>query len=125
METRFIDEQARKDETLYAMFIHLSYLTTYMIALPILVTLILWLVKKDESEFLDDHGREAINFQISLLILTVICFALFICGIGPFLLMGIPILGVVGCIMGAVAARRGEYFRYPMTFRIISSRAGS
>ena len=81
----------------------------------------MWLVKKDTSPFIDDHGREAVNFQLSLGIWNLILFAagFLTCGIAWILMLGVSILGVVGLIMAAMAANRGEYFRYPMTFRIV------
>jgi len=79
--------------------------------------LLFWLIKRDQSDFVDAHGRESLNFQINLL-------AWF--WLGVFLtplLIGIPILivagimGIVCPILGCAAASRGDHYRYPLTLR--------
>ncbi|MCA9304057.1 MAG: DUF4870 domain-containing protein [Phycisphaerales bacterium] len=127
---RAYDPDATSDERTYAMFIHLSLLghivlTVIAIAIPI----IMWAVKKSESPFLDDHGREAINFQISLLIWSLVLpviaaiVGFLTCGVGFVLLVPaalLPyILGLVGMIQASIAANRGEFYRYPMTMRFL------
>ncbi|HED54597.1 MAG TPA: DUF4870 domain-containing protein [Phycisphaerales bacterium] len=88
---------------------------------PPLVALTLWQIKKAESPFIDDQGREALNFQISLILLGLILIpvTLLTCGIGAILYIGIPILAIVGGIIGGVRASKGIYFRYPMCFRLV------
>ena len=106
------------------MFMHLTLLLNLTgIGGPIsfIAVLIMWLIKKDDSPFLDDHGREAVNFQISLFLWALILGigAVFTCGLSAIFLFAIPIVGAIGMIYAAVAANRGEFFRYPMTFRIL------
>ncbi|MFI4894661.1 MAG: DUF4870 domain-containing protein [Phycisphaerales bacterium JB058] len=88
---------------------------------PPLVALALWQIKNSDSQFIDDHGKEALNFQISLILLALICIPLiFACGIGiPLLVVGIPALAIIGGIMGGIRASKGEFFRYPMCIRVI------
>lgn len=88
---------------------------------PPLVALAMWQIRKADHVFIDDHGREALNFQISLILLGLILIPITIltCGVGAVLYIGLPILGIVGCILAGLAAGRGEYFRYPMTIRVI------
>ncbi|RMH28957.1 MAG: DUF4870 domain-containing protein [Planctomycetota bacterium] len=82
---------------------------------------VMWAVRRKDSPFLDDHGREAMNFQISIMVYFALGIALSPIGIGAVILaVGIPILRLVGCIRGAVAAHRGEFYRYPMCFRFLS-----
>ena len=89
--------------------------------IPPLVALAMWQIKNADSPFIDDQGKEALNFQISLILLSLICIPLiFMCGIGiPLLIIGIPALAIVGGILGGVAAAKGKYFRYPMCIRLI------
>lgn len=89
--------------------------------IPPLVALALWQIKNDESAFIDDQGKEALNFQISLVLLALILIpiTIFTCGIGGVLYIGLPVLAIVGGIMGGVAASKGQYFRYPMCFRVV------
>lgn len=82
----------------------------------LIVPPILWLTGRDRSGFIDDHGREACNFAISMLLLSVI---LFISIIGTFL-SWIPLALMLGfSIRAAFVASHREYYRYPMTLRIL------
>jgi uncharacterized Tic20 family protein len=99
-----------KEERQMGMFCHLGGIIGGFI-LP----LIIWLTKKEESEFIDDQGKEALNFQITILIANL-GLGLITCGLAIFVM--VP-LGIVFSIMGATAANRGEYYRYPMNIRMI------
>lgn len=117
---RLVDPDATSDVRTYASFMHLSLLAHLITGgVGVVLVLVMWLVKKDKSAFLDDHGREALNFQISLIIYVLLSALLTVCGIGVILMLAVPVLGVVGMIMAVVAANRGEYFRYPATIRLI------
>ena len=120
---RIVDPGVTNDQRTYALLMHLSIIAHSIIApLAIIITIVMWQMKKDESVFLDDHGKEAVNFQISLAVYMVAIVILAIPTIGLSLLglAVVPILSLVGMVMGMVAANRGEYFRYPMTIRFIS-----
>ncbi len=118
---RVVEANATDDDRLWATFIHLSGLAGYLVPTgSIVAPLILWLVKKSQSPFLDDHGREALNFQISMvlwgLVAAVLCF---VC-VGMLLLPVVIIVQIVYSIVMAVRANRGEYVRYPITIRFLS-----
>ena len=117
---RFFDDAASERERTYAMFNHLTSVLVFVIGIPVVAAWIMWLIKKDESPFLDDHGKEAVQFQLSLFLygLMLVPIGFLTLGVGA-VLGGIAIfaLGVVGTILGAKAAHRGQYFRYPMTMR--------
>ena len=89
--------------------------------------LIIWLVKKDEHPFVNDQGKEALNFQLALLIAYLVSGVLYViisfvtCGIGAFLPLPllVTVFQLVFGIMGAVKANNGEYYRYPLTIRFI------
>lgn len=123
---RAYDPDATDDERTYALFLHLSLLG-HLVAPVIVIAapIIMWAIKKDESPFLDDHGREAINFQISLIIWSVIFGVVSVplgfitCGVG-FAVAFVPtVLGLIGMIQASVAGNRGEFYRYPMSFRFL------
>ena len=125
---RLRDTDAREDERTYSMFNHLLGLISLAEVSSILAligTIIMWRVKKTESPFLDDHGREATNFQISLIVYAIIgvVFGIITFGIGFIvtvpLMLGMVVLRLIGTIRGAMAAHRGEYYRYPMCIRFI------
>ena len=79
--------------------------------------LVVWLLKKDDHPFIDDQGSEAVNFQISIVIYSVLL-AITCIGI-PLALLLWPI-DVVFVIIAAVKASKGEAYRYPLTIRLIS-----
>jgi uncharacterized Tic20 family protein len=81
--------------------------------------LIIWLIKKDDTPFVDDQGKEALNFQITVLIAIIISGFLFVLCIGPFVMMGVGITNLVFCILAAVKASKGEAYRYPVNIRFI------
>ena len=64
----------------YAVFNHLVFL---LVPIPVLPALVMWLIRKDDSPFLDDHGREAVNFQISLALIAAVAGLLVVVGIAP------------------------------------------
>lgn len=89
--------------------------------IPPLVALALWQIKSSDSQFIDDHGKEALNFQISLILLALILIpiTLLTCGVGAILYIGLPVLMIIGGIFGGIRASKGEFFRYPMCIRVI------
>jgi uncharacterized Tic20 family protein len=114
-----VDAAAQEWERTYAMFTHLSLLTVHVL-MPVIPALVMWLVKRDRSPFVDDHGREAINFQVSLVLYSLAAIPLmFLCGLGVLVAIAAYALGIVGMILAALAAHRGEYYRYPATIRFL------
>ena len=85
----------------------------------ILGPLILWLVKKDTSEFVDDQGKESLNFQISITIYGLGAGVLSLVFIGLPLLFAIGIFDIVMIIIAAVQANSGVRYRYPLCIRFI------
>lgn len=81
--------------------------------------LILWLVKKDDHPFIDEQGKEAINFQLTMFIAMIISAILLLVLIGFFLMFIVGILMVVFPIIGGIKANNGEHYRYPMTIRFL------
>lgn len=81
--------------------------------------LVVWLMKRSESASVDAHGKESLNFQISMTIWTLLCIPLCIVLIGFPLLFAAWITGIVLTIIGAVKASNGELYRYPLTIRFI------
>jgi uncharacterized Tic20 family protein len=81
--------------------------------------LIMWLIKKDESPFVDDQGKEALNFQITVLIAMIVSSALMFIIIGCVLVPLLAIANIVFIVIASMAANRGETYRYPFAIRII------
>lgn len=109
----------------WAMLTHVLAGALAILATPVfsvVYTLVMWLVKKDESGFLDDHGREATNFWISLLLYSIVLLPLAVvltCGVGVLLYIPLLIIAIIGVIQAALAAKNGEYYRYPATIRLL------
>lgn len=81
--------------------------------------LILWLMKKDGDAYVEHHGREALNFQITLLIAYVVGGLLsFVC-IGLVIIAATWIADIVFSILAAVAASKGQRYEYPVSLRLI------
>lgn len=96
---------------------HLWWLATLAVGpLAAAIPIGLWLWRRTESPYLDDHGREVINFGITQVFLTVV---LTFTGIGVLVLPVVWGVGLVGVVRGGLAASRNELYRYPMTFRIL------
>ena len=107
-------DQPTEDERLMAALCHGLFLISSFIG-----PLIIWLIKKEESRYIDQQGKEALNFQISLMIYSFITFLLCFVGIGILL---IPVLGIFALVFNIIAtikAYEGKRFRYPCTIRII------
>ncbi|SDZ41194.1 hypothetical protein SAMN05421736_11220 [Evansella caseinilytica] len=103
-----------QDERTMAMLIYLtSFLTT------LVGPLLIWLLKKDESAFVDHHGREYLNFLISITIYLIISGLLALVLIGILLLIVIGIGAFILTIIAAVKAYNGEYYRFPFTIRFL------
>lgn len=82
--------------------------------------LIVWLLKKDESPYISAQAREALNFQITLLIAYVVAGVLVFILIGFLLFFLIWLANILFSIMAAVAASKGENYRYPLSLRLIN-----
>ncbi len=110
---------AEKDERTMGMLAHILGAVLFFIG-----PLIIWLTKKDESPFVDDQGKEALNFQITVAI-AFVCAAI---------IAALPVIQVIACIiypavwignlvlsiMGGLAANKGIAHRYPFALRLIS-----
>jgi uncharacterized Tic20 family protein len=86
-----------------------------------IVPLIIWLINKDKPEksWLTDSSKEALNFQITIAIAYVICIVLSVVVIGGLLMPIVWLVNLIFCILGGVAANKGEAYRYPFALRLI------
>ncbi len=113
--------QTGKEEQNWAMYCHMSALVGFIIPLGnVLGPLVIWLMKKDTMPQVDIHGKEALNFQITVLLAFIVSLVLTVVLIG-FLLM--PIVGIgalVMTIMAAIKLSNGDLsYRYPFALRLI------
>ncbi len=117
------NEELSKDARMWAMFCHLGGLAGLIPMTPvfgsIIAPLIIWQIKKDEFEFVDEHGKEALNFQISILIYALVAGLLcFVC-IGFVLLPVVYLLDLIFLLIAAVKSNNGEHYRYPLCIRFV------
>jgi len=82
--------------------------------------LIVWLLKKDDSPYIAENAREALNFQITLMIAYFISWILAFILIGFALVLLLWLANIILSIMAAVATSKGESYRYPFALRLIN-----
>lgn len=103
------------------MMCHLSAFAGFFVPLGnIWGPLVFWLVKKDELREVDLHGKESLNFQISMSIYIVVAVLLSLLLIGIPVLIGLVIYWIVAVIIASVRANDGELYRYPLAIRFLN-----
>ena len=114
------DQETNKDARMWAMFCHLAGLAGMVI--PgigcVIGPLVLWLIKKDEFPFVNEQGKEALNFQITMLIYGIVAGLLCFACIGFVLAPAVAIADLVLLIIAAIKANDGYHYRYPKYFII-------
>lgn len=86
----------------------------------VVVPLVLWLVRRDRSAFVEHHGREALNFQLSITLYAIVATALMWVLIGFLLILAVLGVQFVFMVLASIAASQGERYRYPLTLRLVS-----
>ena len=104
------------DVNVWSMYIHLSQFCGYAVPLAgLVVPIVLWQIKKDESEIIDKHGKIVLNWILTEFIYGIVCVLLCLVFIGFFLLIVLGILAVVFPIIGGIKANSGEVWPYPLS----------
>ena len=109
------------DEKTMGMFCHLAALSGY-VGVPVgwlLGPLIIWLIKKETMPFVDQEGKKAVNFQISVMIYSLICLPLCLVFIGIIGLIALGVFNLIMVITNAIKASKGEETNYPLTMTFI------
>ncbi len=118
-----VSEEVNKDARMWAMFCHLAGLAGFIIPVilsGIIAPLIIWQIKKDDHPFIDENGKEALNFQISIGIYALVSILLIpVFCIGAFLLTAVGIFNLVFMLIAAIKANNGFHYRYPLCIRFI------
>ncbi len=108
------------DDKNWAMLCHLGAFAGFVLPFAnVFVPLVLWLMKKDTSAFIEAHGKEVVNFQLTLTGILAVCTLLYFVLIGFMFHIIFVLFGVVVTVLGAIKAQNGEGFRYPMTLRLV------
>src|SRR5436309_9273571 len=114
--------QQSSDVRTWCVLCHASALIGFFVpwAGHILAPLVVWLLKRGESPEVDAHGKESINFQLSMLVYSVISGILCLVLIGFALLAILHVLNVVFVIIASIRASEGNFYRYPLTIRFLN-----
>ena len=113
-------EALRSEEKTLGMLCHLLAFCGYIIPFGnIIGPLVIWLTRKDTSPFVDDQGKESLNFQITVSIACIVCIPLVFVCIGGLLLIAIAVADLILVIIAAINAAAGTAYRYPVTWRVI------
>lgn len=112
-----IQTAAPQEDRTIALITHLSGIIASFI-----VPLIIWLINKDKPEkaWLTEQAKEALNFQITIVLAWIVAIVLSFVAIGFLLYPVIWIGNLIFCILAGVAANKGENYRYPVTLRLVS-----
>ena len=102
------------DQRLWATLAHIGPIIIGFVA-----PLVIWLIYKDRGRYVADQAKEALNFQITVTIAATISSILIFAFIGIVLLPAVLIVALVLMIMAAIAANKGEAYRYPLNIRLI------
>jgi uncharacterized Tic20 family protein len=105
----------------WGMLAHLACLAG-LLGIPfghVLGPLIIWLIKKNEIPFVDDQGKESLNFQITVALAAIVSLPLVCTGVLFLVPIVVVVLGVVFGVIGAIKANQGVYYRYPWALRLI------
>jgi len=110
-----------KDDKLFGMLCHLTALAGLLTGGigAIIGPLVVWMIKKNEMPFVDDQGKEALNFNITVFIAAFVAFLLIAIAIGAILLPAVGIYWLIYTIIASMKANEGVYYRYPIAIRFI------
>jgi uncharacterized Tic20 family protein len=112
--------ETNPDERTWGMLAHLAAFAFFICPLGnVIGPLIVWLVKRDESQFIADQGREALNFNISMVLAGVLCWVLVYVFIGILLGVALFIFWLTMTIVAGIRASEGVVYRYPLTLRLV------
>lgn len=109
-----------KEERYWSMGAHLATLVSGWVPFAGLIgPLVIWLIKKPESAYIERQSREALNFQISIAIYLFISTILFFIGIGFFTYGLAVLLNIVCSIIAAIKVSEGKPYSYPLSIRLV------
>ena len=108
------------EDRTWAMATHLSAFAGHVFPFAhIIVPLVVWLLKRETSAFVDDQGKESVNAQISFTIYFAVAGALAFLLIGIPLLVGLYVANFILVIVATIAAHDGKTYRYPFILRLV------
>lgn len=114
MENEVMIPEISNDEKNLALLSHVFGIFTSVVG-----SLVIWLIKKGKSPFVEEQSLEALNFQITILIATAVAGVMSIIPTSFFLIPLLTIYNIAMCIIAAISARDGKSYKYPVILRLI------
>ncbi len=115
-----VEHKPSKEERNWAMGCHLASIAGFIIPFGnVAGPLVIWLIKKEEFPLVADQGKEAVNFQITVLLIGIVGALLTLIFIGFLVLLALAIYWIVFTVIAAMRANEGEAYRYPYALRLI------
>ncbi len=116
--------EVSRDARTWAMLCHLAGLGWMLVwIVPVIGgvvgALVVWQIKRDDDPFIDEHGQEALNFQISMLLYWIVAMLLCLTCIGFVLVPIVAALDVIFALVAAIKAGNGKTYHYPLSIRFI------
>jgi uncharacterized Tic20 family protein len=108
-----------RDERQWSVLAHLGGVLSYWPVIGVLPSLVIWAIYGKRGAYVSDQSREALNFQITVLIAWVVANGIGRIPIVPNLTILVWAFSLIFSIVAAISANRGEWYRYPLTFRFI------
>ena len=109
-----------KEERTWGMLCHLVVFLGFIIPFASIIgPLVIWIIKRDEMPFVEDQGKESLNFQITMMLATIVSVLLMFVLIGFVLIFVVLIFQLIVVIIASIKANEGVYYRYPLSFRFI------
>lgn len=104
----------------FCLVMHLSQFAGFVVPFAgLILPIVMWATNKDESEMVDQHGKEILNWIISVVIYSIVAFILSFILIGIFLALALFVLGIIFPIIGAVQAGNGKFYNYPLSITFV------
>ena len=115
-------EPPNKDACTWAMLCHIAGMAFFIVPIVggVVGPLIIWQIKKDLHPFVNQSGKEALNFQISMMIYAVIAAFFWFTCIGLVLVPVVGVVDIILAIIAAVKAANGQDYRYPLSIRFVT-----
>lgn len=115
------DREVSSDDRNWGILAHASAFAGLFVPFGnVLGPLLVWLVKKDESPFVDKSGKEALNFQITWTVLITVAILTIFVGVGLLVVPLVALAWLILVVLATIRASEGEVYDYPLTVDVIS-----
>ena len=114
------DPATKSNERTWSILVHLSALCVFIVPFGhLLGPLVIWLIMRGDMPVVDRNGKEALNFQLTMTMIGLLCVPLVFIGIGALALVVVGILDIALVIMASIKASENVEYRYPLNWRLL------